>query len=86
MPVAVHVPHWPRNEDVIYYLIREPATQQVTSEAALLQALRESRLLVLVTGLPTLRDLQTRRDLSIEIRREFHQPRGKQHYVVALRL
>jgi len=84
-PVLLYAPGWPRNEDAVYYLKQEPAVQGVNTEEALVNAVSESGTVMVVTEEQHLRRLKQRTDLSIDLLREFQQPRRKNFLLLSIR-
>lgn len=84
-PVLLYAPGWPRNEDAVYYLKQEPAVQGVNTEEALVDAVSESGTIMVVTEEQHLGRLKQRRDLSIDLLREFQQPRRKNLLLLSIR-
>ncbi len=84
-PVLLYAPGWPKNEDAVYYLKQEPSVQGVNTEEALVHAVSKSGTVTVVTEEQHLRSLQQRADLSIDLLREFQQPRRKNLLLLSIR-
>ena len=84
-PVLLYAPGWPRNEDAVFYLKQEPTVQGVNSEEALVKAVSEGGTVMVVTEEQHLRRLKQRTDLSIDLLREFQQPKQKNLLLLSIR-
>ena len=84
-PVLLYAPGWPRNEDAVYYLKQEPTVRGVSSEEALVNAVSETGAVMVVTEEQHLRRLKQRTDLSIDLLREFQQPKRKNLLLLSIR-
>ncbi|MGH7409764.1 MAG: ArnT family glycosyltransferase [Candidatus Methylomirabilis sp.] len=84
-PILLYAPGWPRNEDAVYYLKQEPAVQGVHTEEALVDMVTENGTVMVVTEEQHLRRLKQRTDLSIDLLREFQQPKRKNFLLLSIR-
>jgi len=84
-PVLLYAPGWPRNEDAVYYLKQVPVVQGVDSEEALVGAVSGNGPVMVITEEQQLRRLKQRTDLSVDLLREFQQPRRKNLLLLSVR-
>lgn len=84
-PMVLFLPGRPIDEDVIYYLTREPAIPRLKTEEELLGLAQASGEVVVVTEKRYVTTLSQRVDISVAVLVEFPQPKQKNYYLVSLR-
>lgn len=82
----LYSPHWPDNEDVVYYLNLEPALPRLASEDMLLARVRETGHVLAVMDRTSFTTLKQKADLSVELVHEFQQRRNKNLYLLTISL
>jgi 4-amino-4-deoxy-L-arabinose transferase-like glycosyltransferase len=82
----LYSPHWPDNEDVVYYLNLEPALPRLASEDTLLARVREESHVLAVMDKTSFTTLKHKPDLSLEPVHEFRLRRNKNLYILKIRL
>lgn len=83
-PVHLYSRGWPRNEDLVYYLSREPGISRIVEEGALLDLVGQSGRALIVTDTKMLKSLKERSDLSVTVLRKFLQPRKKSVFLLSV--